>query len=111
MGKITIVLWGIWNFISRIVELFTSRYATVKKEPPARPPAPARRRKRSSKSLGTTFKDSPFPERQKRGVIGPSRPPRRGSSSSLIDQHKYVQLMFGSTNKEIHFKLANSFWL
>lgn len=77
------------------------RYATVKKEPPARPPAPARRRKRSTKSLGETLqpdesrsniKDSPFPERQKRGfnVMAPLRPPRRGSSSSLIDQHKYV---------------------
>lgn len=64
------------------------RYATVKKEPPTRPPAPARRRKRSTKSLGATFKDSPFPERQKRGTIAPMRPPRRGSSSSLTDQHK-----------------------
>lgn len=74
---------------------FTFRYATVKKEPPLRPPAPARRPKRSAKSIGSSFKDSPFPERQQRGVIGPSRPsrpPRRGSSSSLIDQHKYGQL-------------------
>lgn len=68
------------------------RYATVKKEPPARPPAPARRRQRSSKSLGgQVFKDSPFPERQARGVIAPARPPRRGSSSSLIDTHKYMK--------------------
>ncbi|XP_031640007.1 uncharacterized protein LOC116351986 isoform X2 [Contarinia nasturtii] len=76
----------------------TNGYATVKKEPPARPPAPTRR-KRSTKSLGDTlqadssramFKDSPFPERQKRSfnISAPARPPRRGSSSSLIDQHK-----------------------
>lgn len=77
-------------------------YATVKKEPPARPPAPSRRRKRSTKSLGESnlqpestrpaFKDSPFPERQKRGNLfgPPSRPPRRGSISSLGDQHKCV---------------------
>lgn len=79
---------------------FENSYATVKKEPPARPPAPARR-KRSSRSPGDTlqaensraaFKDSPFPERQKRSfnILPPARPPRRGSSSSLIDQHKYV---------------------
>lgn len=74
-------------------------YATVKKEPPARPPPP-RRRKRSTKSVGEAsesanipkpFKDSPFPERQKRSFnASPARPPRRGSNSSLIDHHKYV---------------------
>lgn len=64
----------------------------MKKEPPVRPPAPSRRRKRPSKSVGGhTFKDSPFPERQARGVIAPTRPPRRGSSSSLIDPHKYMK--------------------
>ncbi|XP_055321149.1 uncharacterized protein LOC129577686 isoform X3 [Sitodiplosis mosellana] len=76
----------------------TNGYATVKKDPPARPPAPARRHKRSTKSHGgdslqpdtsrSIFKDSPFPERQKRSFNAPSRPPRRGSSSSLVDQHK-----------------------
>lgn len=69
------------------------RYATVKKEPVTQPHVPARHRKRSTKSvksLGTTFTDSPFPERHKRGynIAGPLRPPRRGSSSSLIDPNK-----------------------
>lgn len=37
------------------------------------------------------FLDSPYPERPTRNynVIGPTRPPRRASSSSLIDQNKY----------------------
>lgn len=72
----------------------------MKKEPTSCPPAPTRRRKRSTKSVGENsqqetskpiFKDSPFPERQKRGynIISPARPPRRGSSSSLVDQYKY----------------------
>lgn len=80
--------------------LYCLSYATVKKDPAHRPPAPNRRRKRSTKSLGEklqpddarpSFKDSPFPERQKRSynINSPIRPPRRGSSSSLADQHKY----------------------
>lgn len=68
----------------------------MKKEPPPRPPAPSRRRKRSERSTkslggGHTFKDSPFPERQTRGIIAPIRPPRRGSCSSLVDSHKYMK--------------------
>lgn len=62
----------------------------MKKEPPARPPAPVRRQKRSAKMSGESkIKDSPFPER---AALSPTRPPRRGSSSSLVDQQKYVEI-------------------
>lgn len=72
----------------------------MKKDTMNRPPAPARRRKRSSKSIGESnlnennmkpnLKDSPYPERPTRNynIIVPSRPPRRASSSSLIDNQK-----------------------
>lgn len=79
--------------MSILVFFLNFRYATVKKEPITQPHVPARHRKRSSKStksFGTIFTDSPFPERHKRGQnnAAPSRPPRRGSSSSLIDPNK-----------------------
>lgn len=73
------------------------RYATVKKEPPQRPPPPMRR-KRSTKSLSESQSTQPTlernivetPERPKRNysTITPIRPPRRASSTSLIDGGK-----------------------
>lgn len=63
-------------------------YAIVKKDPPPRPPAPVRR-KRSTRSNNTEEIFATLPSRKpvrnpKRfNTIGPSRPPRRKSSTSL----------------------------
>lgn len=80
--------------------LHISRYATVKKDS-EKPEAPIRRRKRSTKSLSVPsstkpdpikhqFVDAAYPDRSTRTqhIFAPKRPPRRTSSSSLIEQQK-----------------------
>lgn len=70
---------------------FSNSYATVRKEPPPRPPAPIRRRK-STRSLGDQRQFSTLPNfhsvspaRPSRNysTISPNRPPRGRSISSL----------------------------
>lgn len=87
------------------------RYAVVRKEPPPRPPAPTRKRG-STRSLGdrqfatmphlrkepesNEKHSSPLPERPIRNysTIGPTRPPRRVSVTSLGDgQRLYFYLI------------------
>lgn len=79
--------------------LILLRYATVQQNE-EKPEAPTRRRKRSTKSLSVPSNtqpdpmehqlDSPYPDRPTRSnnIFAPKRPPRRASSSSLIEQQK-----------------------